>query len=134
MPDFYLEEYQAVVAGVPAARSDFDVYLGDGRLAVFRASCMGNDTKARFLVHLYAREPGDLPADRQRYGFENLDFDFNGKGVAWDGKCLATIQLPDYAIHRAAVGQFVRAEGGYRDLWRVDFQTSTSGGDGGGAG
>ena len=134
MPDFYLEEYQAVVAGAPAARSDFDVYLGDGRLAVFRAPCTGNDTKARFLVHLYAREPGDLPADRQQYGFENLDFDFSGKGVAWDGKCLATIQLPDYAIHRAAVGQFVRAEGGYRDLWRVDFQTSTSGGDGGGAG
>ena len=78
-------------------------------------------------MHLYAREPGDLPADRRQYGFENLDFDFSGKGVAWDGKCLATIQLPDYAIVRAAVGQFVRAEGGYRDLWRVDFPTSTSG-------
>ena len=125
-PDFYLPEYQAVVAGAPAARSDFDVYLGDGQLAIFKAPCKGSDTEARFLVHLYAQESGDLPGGRQQYGFENLDFDFSEKGVAWDAKCLATIQLPDYAVDRVSVGQFLRAEGRYRDLWRVDFPTSGS--------
>ena len=124
-PDFYLSEYRAVVAGPPAARSDFDVYHADGLLAFVKVSCSAKDVAARFMVHLYPVELNDLPGNRRRYGFGNLDFDFDERGVAFDGKCLATIPLPEYAIARVEAGQFARAES--RVLWRVEFPTSRSG-------
>ena len=124
-PDFPLSEYQAVVAGSPAARSDFDVYLGDGLLAFAKAPCRAEDVEARFIVHLIPAESKALPANRQQYGFDNLDFDFDAHGVIFDGKCLATIALPDYAIVGVEAGQWIRAES--RVLWRVEFATTGHG-------
>ena len=124
-PDFYLSEYRAIVAGLPAVRSDFDVYFDDGLLAFVKAPCSTKDVDARFMVHLFPAELDDLPDDRQRYGFDNLDFDFGERGVSFDGKCLATIQLPDYAHDRVSVGQYVRAE--RRVLWQVGFPASAGG-------
>ena len=131
LPDFHRSEYQAIVAHAPpAARSDFDVYMGDGQLGFVKTSCGASDIQARFLVHLYPADSADLPRSRRRYGFDNLDFDFAEHGVAFDGTCLATIRLPDYAVVRIVTGQFVGAEN--RILWRVGFPMSRSEDDGDG--
>ena len=122
LPDFQRAEYEAVVASAPAARSDFDVYLGDGLLSFVKKPCSAGDTEARFLVHLFPAELDDLPSRRQRHGFDNLDFEFHERGAAFDGVCLATIQLPDYDIAKVEAGQFVLAEG--RVLWRVELPTA----------
>ena len=124
-PDFPLSEYQTVVAGSPAARSNFDVYFGDGLLAFAKAPCGAEDVKARFIVHLFPVASRDLPANRQPYGFDNLDFDFAEHGVIFDGKCLAALALPDYAIVRVEAGQWLRAES--RVLWQVEFATAGHG-------
>ena len=124
-PDFPLSEYQAVVAGTPAARSDFDVYFGGGLLAFAKAPCRAEDVTARFVVHLFPAASKDLPANRQQYGFDNLDFDFDEHGVIFDGKCLAALALPDYAIVRVEAGQWIRAES--RVLWQVEFATAGRG-------
>ena len=130
-PDFYLSEYQAIVAlAPPAARSDFDVYVGDGQLGFVKTPCGASDPQARFVVHLYPADSADLPRGRRRYGFDNLDFDFAEHGVAFDGTCLATIPLPEYAVVRIVAGQFVGAEN--RILWRVGFPMSRSEDDGDG--
>ena len=124
-PDFPLSEHQAVVAGSPAAHSDFDVYFGDGLLAFAKAPCRAQDAKARFIVHLFPAESKALPANRQQYGFDNLDFDFDEHGVAFNGKCLATIALPDYPIVGVEAGQWIKAES--RVLWQVEFATAGEG-------
>ena len=124
-PDFHLSEYRAIVAGSPAARSVFDVYFDGGLLAFVKASCSTKDVDARFMVHLFPTALNDLPDDRQRYGFDNLDFDFGERGVSFDGKCFATIRLPHYALDRVSAGQYVRAE--RRVLWQVGFPASASG-------
>lgn len=126
-PDFHRSEYRAIVAGSPAARSDFNVYFDDELLAFAKASCRAKDVDARFMVHLFPAALNDLPDDRRRYGFDNLDFAFGERGVSFDGKCLATVRLPDYAIDRARVGQYVvGAE--RRVLWQVELSSGESGG------
>ena len=124
-PDFHLSEYRAIVAGSPAARSDFDVYFDDGLLAFVKTSCSLKDVNARFMVHLFPAALKDLPEGRWRYGFDNLDFGFGERGVSFDGKCLATIRLPDYAFDRVRVGQYVGAE--RRVLWQVELPSSGGG-------
>ena len=124
-PGFQRAEYEALVAGAPTARSEFDVYLDDELLSFVKKPCQARDTEARFLVHLFPAALGDLPGHRQRHSFDNLDFEFHERGVAFDGVCLATIQLPDYDIAKVEAGQFVLAEG--RVLWRVELPTAGRG-------
>ncbi len=64
----------------------------------------------------------DLPANRQQHGYDNRDFDFDRRGVMFDGKCMARVPLPDYAIARIITGQFVPvAGGGFVNLWKGEF-------------
>ena len=113
--------YESVVAGdygQPVAQSDFDVYLrGDG-LAYLKEPCAAGDAAARFFLHIIPVDPADLPADGRERGFENLDFQFGDHGGIAGDKCVATLELPGYAIERIRTGQFVSGEG---NLWRVEF-------------
>ena len=112
---------EAVTALAPAARSRFDVYLDrEARTVSFvRESCAPADIEPRFVLHLVPADPADLPEERRRHGFDNLDFAFGERGLRFGGTCLATASLPAYDIVRVRAGQWNR--GDPANLWEVDF-------------
>ena len=113
--------YESVVAGSygqPVARSGFDVYLRGNGLAYLKEPCDQGDIDARFFLHIIPVDPADLPADGRGRGFGNLDFQFGDRGGLAGDKCVATLDLPDYAIERIRTGQFVSGEG---RVWGAEF-------------
>ena len=74
------------------------------------------------ILHVTPTDPSDLPADRQRHGFDNLDFYFDRRGFQLDDQCIAIAQLPAYAINRIRVGQWIAKED--RTVWEAEFSAS----------
>ena len=103
------EAYRSITAGEPVVRSSFDVYLIENELAYVKEPCAPADTEPRFFLHLIPADANDLPAARKRYGFDNLDFRWDG-GRHFGGKCLAIRPLPDYKITSIRTGQFIPGE------------------------
>ena len=114
----------------PVIRSDFDVYLSENKLTYVKEPCASADTEAMFFLALYPVDGNDLPDRRKQHGFDNLDFDFDGRGLIFDGRCMAGIPLPEYAIARIATGQYVFVEGGYNHLWEAGFDVVEPADDG----
>ena len=104
----YRREYAAVTAGQPAGRAYFDLYLQNDKLHYIKERCGVGDTAARFLLHISPQDGADLPAGGQTVGFDNRDFNFAGNGAAFDGKCMASVPLPDYPIAELKTGQFTK--------------------------
>ncbi len=105
----YESAYQAVAAaGAPSARSGFDLYLNadGGALSYLKQPCTQEDARGRFFLSVHPANPADLPESRREIGHESLNFDFAPPlGAVFNGKCMATIQLPDYPIDRIETGQ-----------------------------
>ena len=78
--------------------------------------------EALFFLALYPVDVNDLPDDSKRYGFDNLDFKFDERGVIFDGICMATVALPEYDITRISTGQYVPVPGGYHHFWEGEFR------------
>ena len=116
-------DYEARLVGDsrPVIRSDWDVYLIENSLVYIKEPCVRADTEATFFLALYPADGNDLPDRSRPYGFDNLDFDFRDRGEIFDGRCMAGIPLPEYAIARIATGQYVLVEGGYNNLWEAGF-------------
>ena len=112
----YESAYQTVADGEPAARSGFDVYLNANKtLSYLKQPCSEEDARGRFFLSVHPADVADLPAGRREIGHESLNFDFvPPHGVVFNGKCMATRQLPDYEIAKIETGQ--DAPGGER-LW-----------------
>ncbi len=106
----------------PAIRSDFDVYLSENTLVYVKEPCAPADVEAMFFLALYPVDVNDLPDDSKQYGFDNLDFDFYWFGGVFDGRCTATVALPEYDIARIGTGQYVTVEGGYHNFWEAEFR------------
>ena len=104
-------------AGEPVITSNFDVYLRGDALVYVKEPCASSDVETRFFLHVIPVDAADLPGDRRQHGFDNLDFDFAEQGLLFDGKCLVSVDLPQYDIARIATGQF---DGDGR-VWRVEF-------------
>ena len=119
--DRYRTAYPAVAARVPAVRAAFDVYLTENAVAYAKDPCRPEDARPRFILHAFPVDAADLPSYRQPFGFDNLDFAFAQRGAYFDGKCLAQVPLPAYAVERLRVGQF---EAG-RILWQAEFAPRT---------
>ena len=115
------EAYRSITAGEPVVRSDFDVYLSENELIYVKEPCVPADTEATFFLHLRPVDVNDLPDDRKQHGFDNLDFSFDQRDVIFDGKCMATVALPEYAIARIDTGQFVTVSS-YNHLWEAEFR------------
>ncbi len=115
-------DYEAVVSGEPVIRSDWDVYLSEDTLVYVKEPCAPADTEAWFFLALYPVDVNDLPDDSKQYGFDNLDFDFDQRGAILDGRCTATVALPEYDIARVSTGQYVPVEGGYNHPWEGEIQ------------
>ena len=112
-------ELAAQAVGEPAAQDFFSVYHGAGALTYIRENCAPADTDATFYLHLYPADAAELPAGQREYGFDNRDFEFApAGGVQYEGRCLARISLPDYAIDRIHTGQYSPATG---RLWAAEF-------------
>ena len=116
-------DYEALVAGEPAVRADFDIYINDNTLAYVKEPCARADTEATFFLHLVPADVADLPAERKQYGFDNLDFDYDGfAATSLGGRCLAKRSLPDYPIARIRTGQsLVNEDGSYTTLWEGEI-------------
>ena len=116
--------YDGIAAGgygLIAAQSDFDVYLRGNGLAYLKESCAPGDADARFFLHIFPADPAALPADSRERGFANLDFRFGDHGAYAGDKCVATRDLPDYAIERIRTGQLAKGE----VIWRADIDLAT---------
>ena len=116
-PEPHRSAYLSAMQREPLARGVFDVYLADGALVYAKDPCDWNDTGDRFFLHLAPERIEDLPEERRKWEFDNLDFRFFGRGGYFDGKCAAAVPLPDYAIASARTGQFGR-EG---EMWSAEF-------------
>ena len=101
----------------PAVRSDFDVYLGENTLVYVREPCSPADTEAPFFLHLFPAHVNDLPDHREQDGYADRGFSFNKRVSIYDGKCLAEVPLPGYAISEIRTGQYTRVDGDYNNLW-----------------
>ena len=103
----------------PAARAEWDVYIGDANLLVYlKESCAAADAAARFYLHIIPQDVADLSENRREIGFENRDFRFADRGAMLEGRCAAVVGLPDYPIARIRTGQHIAGQG---ELWRADF-------------
>ena len=117
-PEPYRAAYHAAATGEPVARSVFDLYVTDGQLAYIKEECAQKDTEKRFFLHIVPDRADDLPQERREHGFDNLDFDFFLNGASFDGKCVATVPLPEYPIASVRTGQFGPGEG---EVWSAEF-------------
>ena len=108
-PDFdqLRADYAALSAAKPAARNYFDLYLRGNRLLYLRETCAVTDTAAPFFLQVIPKAVADLPAELRADGSVWLDFEFVRQGGQFDGKCLATIPLPEYPIEKIWTGQYV---------------------------
>ena len=111
--------YPSIVSHEPIARSEFDLYIDGGKLYYVKEPCAIEDVQAGFFLHVVPADLDDLPDARKQHGFDNLDFGFDVRGVHFDGKCVASIGLPQYGIASVSTGQF---DGGGR-IWGVEFAT-----------
>ena len=100
-------------------RAGWTVYRTGRKLTYFKNPCTRADVQAKFVLHVTPADLADLPAHRQRYGFDNLDFYFDLIGVRRDNPCVEVIRLPPYPIDRIRVGQWVSADN--RTLWDAEF-------------
>ena len=107
-------------------RAGWTVYR-TGRTLIYRKEpCAPDDTQGRFVLHVVPVDPADLPAHRQQYRSENLDFLFRwgsqrkALGFRLDDQCIAIAQLPAYAIDRIHVGQWIAKDN--HILWEADLE------------
>ena len=108
--------YQSLAKREPAARAVFALYLRHNRLIYLRETCAAADTAAGFILHIIPENSADLPPARQAAGFANRDFAFDHWGGHIDGKCLASVPLPDYPVKAIRTGQHIPGQG---ELWVV---------------
>ena len=99
------DAYRAITDTQPLVRSNFDLHLINNTLHYVRDTCHPDDLRTRFFLHIVPHDTNDLPQQQQQYGFVNLDFAFYDHGVRFDGKCLASVPLPDYPIVYIKTGQ-----------------------------
>ena len=113
------EQVAAMLKNSPrlAAGGAFDLYRQGRRLIYYREVCAVADTEPWFFLHIIPTDADSLAAERRRYGFENRDFDFAVRGVHFEGKCLAAISLPEYAIAEIRTGQYTAEQG---ELWAAE--------------
>ena len=114
----FRERHRSLTQGAPAVRAHYDVYFdaGRGSLTYARAPCARADVAARLFLHVVPADAGDLLYDLDRSGFDHLDFDLPAQ-ARFDGKCLVTIRLPEYAVDHVRTGQTEKKNDVWTALW-----------------
>ena len=106
----------------PVIRSDWDVHRIENRLVYVKEQCGPEDVDARFFLYLYPVDVNDLPGHRRQYGFDHHDFDFGRHGWRGAETCLTAVPLPKYDIAVIWTGQYMRANGGFDNLWKGEIR------------
>ena len=121
--NLYREAYASVTAHPPTVSSDWNVHLYDEGVTYIRDRCTTENVENHFFLHVIPEDVQDLPEDRRDNGFESITFHIPSRGAMFDGKCLASIDLPRYEIDRIRTGQFVRRDIDSEDwpVWRIDY-------------
>ena len=114
------EFYAAALTTEPIASAFFDFHLRENRLIYVKKPCARTDTRARFFLYIFPIDERNLPDDRKRHGFVNLDFDFERRGARFEGTCVARVALPEWRIARVVTGQST----GDDKLWEVEIPIS----------
>ena len=117
----YVEQLIAQ-ADEQVARAGWNVYRTGRKLIYRKQPCAPADVRAKFILHVTPADPNELPANRQRHGFESLGFYFDQRGFQLDDQCIAIAQLPAYAIDRIRVGQWIAD--GNRTVWEAELSAS----------
>ena len=117
----YESSYRAMASsGEPAVRAEFDLYLDGGTLSYLKEPCGADDARGRFFLSVHPADVVDLPAERLDIGHDSLNFTFEPPaGAFFNGKCMATRELPDYPISHIETGQFISGEG---ELWNTRIE------------
>lgn len=126
------QQYDALAAAKPAIQSEFSGYMQNGMLHYLKPQCTQHDAAARFFLHLTPVDESNLPENRRQYGYANLDFQWSDfvaagvyqvmrYGIAFEGRCLITVPLPEYPIAAIRTGQYVPGAG---RLWSGEFAAS----------
>ena len=122
-PEELRADYAALSAMEPAARNYFDLYRQDGRLFYLRENCADADTAAKFFLHIIPENVADLPEESRADGAAWSEFALIRQGGIFDGKCLATVSLPNYPIKEIRTGQHIPGQG---HLWLAELITATA--------
>ena len=101
----------------PIARSQFDMYLGDGSLIYFKEECSPEDFERKVLLYVQPVHNFELAGIRKSIGNDILDFFPARQGVRMNSECLAIAPLPEYDIKLITTGQYDRNT----VFWEVDF-------------
>ena len=107
----------------PVIRSAYDVYLVDKELVYVQSPCTKMMIDRPFFLHVFPVALFDLRADRQLYGYDNLDFQLD---VLEREACMAIRRLPDYDIATIRTGQYHYHHGEYTHFWSGSFEVKTS--------
>ena len=106
----------------PFARAAYDVYRGDRSVVYVQDPCVGANINLyyteKIFLHVFPDNVEDLPEWRKRQGYDDLSFIFPARSVLHDGKCAASVPLPDYAISGVRTGQRRQGAG---ELWDAAF-------------
>ena len=106
-------------ADVQVARAGWNVYRTGRQLLYRKEPCVPADVQAKIVLHVVPIDPAVLSIARQQHGYDSLGFYFNQRGVRLDDQCIAIAHLPDYAIDRIRVGQWIAKED--RTLWEAEL-------------
>lgn len=123
------EEYRSTRGQQPAADADFDLYLdfdlfrNKSRLRYLKEPCIPGDTTDRFFLQIIPADAADLPRRQRASGVDQQDFDFARYGDHFDGKCMATVPLPDYPVAAIRTGQL---SPGREPVWQAEFPADTA--------
>ena len=104
------------------AQSEFDLYRNEDTLLWVKATCGNEDVSPKFFAHILPTRVSDLPEERRRHRFDNLDFNFFDRGaLTQGGACIAAMPLPDYPVAAVRTGQFT-SDG---EIWSeiIEFQS-----------
>ena len=117
------ERYAELSAREPLVRDEYDVYLYGRALAYLKEPCSEEDARGRFLLSVFPADPNDIPPDRKAAGARHIgmNFDFDRHGVIFDGKCMISHPLPDFAIESLEIGRWIPGE---REVWKAKIVVS----------
>ena len=115
--DQHRNRYAEIVTREPIIRSNFDVYRNNNVLVYIKEKCPPS-TQPRFFLHIFPLNVAELPDNRSKHGFDNMDFFFDSEGVKLDDKCMAIISLPEYTIDYIRTGQFNDQGELWSAIWR----------------
>lgn len=120
--DAHRRLYRALATAQPTMRAPFDIHLREGRIFYLKEICPEAATEGRFMLHVVPLAARDWPPGTRRLGFVNRDFRFGEHGVRFDGKCLASVPLPGFALGAVHTGRLASGTGPV--VWQVGFHTA----------